>query len=163
MKRETSIPPEGKAARPTAGKVLKFPVSPAAAEARYLAERQRAVRVLLNDLSCSSDNTAPVAIGFAVVRPDGAVEFGAVGVEREFALQTASALDRLADVVRLHSTKQKAKRHSQSGFALLAPLMSLAFMGATYLNQVAWIDSILMLSSHLIFDWLRSRSSRQSG
>jgi hypothetical protein len=40
----------------------------------------------------------------------------------------------------------------------LAPLVAVAFMTATYLNDVAWLDSVLMVAGQLSVNWLLRRS-----
>ncbi|MEW9584313.1 hypothetical protein [Paraburkholderia sp. DGU8] len=139
--------------------VLHFPASETAVQARNLLARQKTVRERLASLACANDGAAPVAIAMAIVLPDGTVEFSATGIEHDFAAPAADALDRLSTVLRFHAaTPHRRKDLFQRGGATLAPLVSLAFMAATYFNDVAWIDSALMLANHLTVSWLSNRS-----
>ncbi|MFM0192401.1 hypothetical protein PQQ65_04865 [Paraburkholderia strydomiana] len=148
----------GKEATDVGSNVFHFPTSETAKQALNLIARQTAVREQLTSIVCASDSTAPVAIAMAVVLPDGTVEYSATGIERDFAAPTADALDRLSTILRFHAVKPRRRDRLQQGFAMLAPLVSVAFMAATYLNGVAWIDSALMLASQVSVNWLLNRS-----
>lgn len=148
------------AAPNTASKVLQFPASETAQKALHVLSRQRAVRARLNDIICAPDTKAPVAVALVSVLPDGSVEYSATGIETEFSLPVAESLDRLSHIVRMHSaTTPRRARVSQHGFSALPTTISLAFMAATYINQIAWVDSLLMLASHFIVEWVTKRRS----
>jgi hypothetical protein len=148
------------AAPNTKSKVLLFPSSETAQKALNTLARQRAVRSKLNDIVCTPDSTAPVAVALVSVLPDGSVEYSATGIERDFSQPVADSLDRLSHIVRMHSATPRRARSSQHGFSALPAAISLAFMAATYVNQIAWIDSLLMLTSHLIVEWITKRRPR---
>lgn len=151
---------QGKEATDAGSNIFHFPASEAAVEARSLVARQSAVRERLNSLICANDSIAPVAIAMATVLPDGTVEFSATGIERDFAAPTADALDRLSTILRFHAVKPRRNDRLQRGISTMAPLVSLAFMAATYLNSIAWLDSALMLASQLSVSWLLNRSRK---
>jgi hypothetical protein len=121
--------------------------------------RQRTVRARLNDIVCAHDDKAPVAIALVSVLPDGSVEYSTTGIERDFAQPVADSLDRLSHIVRMHSATPR-RRTTQHGYSALPTAISLAFMAATYVNQIAWVDSLLMLASHFIVDWIAKRRTR---
>lgn len=138
--------------------IFHFPASETATHARNLIARQNAVREQLTSLACTNDSAGPVAVAMATVLPDGTVELIATGIERDLAAPTADALDRLSTILRFHAVKPRRTDRLQQGFAMLAPMVSLAFIMATYINGIAWIDSALMLASQLSVSWLLNRS-----
>lgn len=156
MKTKTKVF-RGKEATAAGSNIFHFPTSETAKEALNLVARQNAVRERLTTIACANDSAAPVAIAMATVLPDGTVEFSATGVERDFAAPTADALDRLSTILRFHAVKPRRRDRVQQGFAMLAPIVSMAFMAATYLNDIAWVDSALMLASQLSVGWLLNR------
>ncbi|MDQ7981369.1 hypothetical protein QYH69_29485 [Paraburkholderia sp. SARCC-3016] len=121
--------------------ILRFPTP----ETHNVAARQQLVRSKLADLIRVSERASPVALALAAVLPDGSVEFSATAIEQEFAEPVADALDRLSTTLRFHAASTQRTNLSQRGSAALAPLISLAFMAATYVNEIAWLDSALML------------------
>ena len=139
--------------------VLNFPGSEAASQARNLAARQLAVRDRLTSIACQGEREAPVAFAMATVLPDGTVEISATGLERDFSLPAAEALDRLSTILRFHAVAPRRKNHMQRGIAMLAPMASVAFMAATYFNEIAWVDSALMLAGQLAVSWLLNRTT----
>ncbi|CAB3688201.1 hypothetical protein LMG24238_02974 [Paraburkholderia sediminicola] len=157
MKTKTKKPFRGIEAADVGSNIFHFPASEAATQARNRLARQTAVRERLTTLACTNDAAAPVAIAMATVLPDGTVEFSATGIERDFAAPTADALDRLSTILRFHAVKPRRQNRFQQGLATLVPLVSIAFMFATYINEIPWLDSVLMLAGQLSVNWLLSR------
>ncbi|CAE6880310.1 hypothetical protein [Paraburkholderia domus] len=153
---------QGKEATDAGSNIFHFPAADAAVQARNLSARQNAVREHLTSITCANDSTAPVAIAIATVLPDGTIEFSATGIERDFAAPTADALDRLSTILRFHAVKPRRIDRFQQGLATIAPMVSLAFMVATYVNTIAWLDSALMLASQLSVSWLLNRSRKSA-
>ncbi|MDE1007538.1 MAG: hypothetical protein OSB38_17875 [Paraburkholderia fungorum] len=151
---------QGKETTVAGSNIFHFPASEAAVQARNLIARQNAVRERLTSLACANGCTAPIAIALATVLADGTIEFSATGVERDFAAPTADALDRLSTILRFHAVKPRRTNRLQRGLATMAPLVSLAFMFATYLNTIAWLDSALMLASQLSVGLLLNRTPK---
>jgi hypothetical protein len=139
------------------GKVLRFPDSAASSDARNVASRQRAVRETLTSLTCTNDSTAPVAYALAIVLPDGTVEYSTKGIDRDFATPVADSLDRLSAILRFHAAAPGHRSRTQRGIARLAPLVSVSFMAATYINDIAWLDCLLMIAGQLSVSWLLRR------
>ena len=157
MKTKTK-PIRGVEAAHVKSNVLKFPSSEADEQARNIAARQRLVSDRLTTIACQCEREAPVAFAMATVLPDGSVEISTSGIERDFAQTTADALDRLSTILRFHAVAPRQKSHMQRGIAMLTPIVSIAFMAATYFNEIAWLDSALMLGGQLAVNWLLNRS-----
>lgn len=153
----TTKPIRGIEAVNASGKVLRFPDSAISPDAQNVASRQRAVRDALTGLTRTDDPTTPVAYALAIVLPDGTVEFSTQGIERDFATPLADSLDRLSAILRFHGTSPSRGHRPQRGIARLAPLVAVAFMAATYLNDLAWLDSVLMIAGQLSVNWLLRR------
>lgn len=136
------------------GKVLRFPDSASSSDAYNIASRQHTVRETLISLTCANDSTAPVAYALAIVLPDGTVEYSTKGIERDFANPVADSLDRLSAILRYHASTPSRRSRTQRGIARLAPLVSVSFMAATYINDIAWLDCLLMLAGQLSISWL---------
>lgn len=156
MKTKTK-PFRGFEAANESGKVLLFPDSAAPADAQNVASRQRAVREALTGLTCAADSATPVAYALAVVLPDGTVEYSTQGIERVFAPPLADSLDRLSAILRFHAAAPAYGKRAERGMAMLAPLVSLGFMAATYINDIPWVDSLLMIAGQLSVNWLLRR------
>ncbi|NYH13448.1 hypothetical protein [Paraburkholderia bryophila] len=137
--------------------VLTFPLPGTSSSTHSIEARQRAVRENLASLTCSVDSITPVAYALAAVYPDGTVEFSTQGIERDFATPVAESLDRLSAVLRFHAARPRFKDRAQRGIARLAPVASLAFVAATYFNEIAWLDCVLMIAGQLTVNWLLRR------
>jgi hypothetical protein len=155
----TTKPFRGIEAANASGKVLHFPDSAISPDAQNVASRQRAVRDALTGLTRTGNPAAPVAYALAIVLPDGTIEFSTQGIERDFAIPLADSLDRLSAILRNHGSSPSRGRRNQRGIAKLAPLVAIGFMAATYLNDLAWLDSLLMIAGQLSVNWLLRRGS----
>lgn len=121
------------------------PPTPEAAEANAVA-RQAQVFHHLRSLSSTFDRCG-VAVAVAVLMRDGSMDLSAVGVEPEYAGLITSGLDRLSRALRAQRDASKAKRWR--GSISLSLATCIGFIAATYLNNVAWLDALLMLLSQL--------------
>lgn len=103
------------------------------------------------------------AIAYAAIllSEDGSITLSASGIEPEFAPAISSALASLRDRITSHATHYPVQPRSYGGFARLLPLVSMAFMAATYINQIAWIDAALSIASQFTVGYLLSRTRRR--
>lgn len=103
------------------------------------------------------------AIAYAAIllSEDGSITLSANGIEPEFAPAISSALASLRDRITSYATHSPSRPRSYSGFARLAPLISMAFMAATYINQVAWIDAALSIASQFAVSYVLSRTRQR--
>jgi hypothetical protein len=140
--------------RSAASNVLTFPFPPEAPGSHNIEARQRAARESLTSFTGAGASSTPIAYALVVVLADGTVEFSTQGIERDFATPVADSLDRLSAVLRFHAARPRFKDRAQRGLIKLAPLASLAFMAATYLNDIAWLDCVLMIANQFAVNWL---------
>jgi hypothetical protein len=79
---------------------------------------------------------------------DGSTDLSAVGVEPEYTSLVTSGLETLANALLLRRSGRtpKPKWRGSLSFQLAA---CLAFMAATYLNDIAWLDALLSLLAQL--------------
>jgi hypothetical protein len=103
------------------------------------------------------DATAsPVATAFVSIHSDGSVRTFCGGIEQEMAETFAVELENLAKTIRAHGRKP-AKNSRQRGSAALTFVTTVAFCLATYVNETAWIDAILMFAAQALTAWITRR------
>lgn len=106
--------------------------------------RQQAVQQLLSSVAFDSSKAAPIASALAVVRPDGTVDVWARGIEKEIAPSLANALDDLSLSLRRYAPPKTVKPWAKRTLYTIT-LAGLAT--ATFVNEHAWLDVLMMLAS----------------
>lgn len=103
------------------------------------------------------DDTAPIAAVLVSLRADGTVDLVTAEVEPEFAEALSDGLAAAAHRVRSHGHMRAGRSGNETGAATLFALISLAFIAATYLNDVAWIDAVLSAAAQVTASLLNKR------
>lgn len=96
---------------------------------------------------------SPIAAAAAFVSADGEIELSIIGVEPELASDLADGLDRLADRLRAHERRTR-RNGRQDGRIFLPALAALPFAALTYINDIAWLDAVLIIAAQIASAWL---------
>lgn len=127
---------------------------PESAEANVFA-RQAQVFEHLRALSSTIDRCG-VAVATVVLMRDGSIDLTGIGVEPEYTSLVASGLETLANALRARRPNRKPKPKWR-GSVSVQLAATIAFMAATYMNDIAWLDAVLSLFAQLTagyFWWL---------
>lgn len=127
----------------------RFEAASRAADCTEIPEaRSSNVRTALSD---ALERLTSPAIAYAAVllSEDGTITLSAAGVEPEFTPALESALAQLQGTVRSHGKRHRKRPKGHSGFSSLLPLLSTAFLAATYVNDIALLDVALCLAAQL--------------
>jgi hypothetical protein len=119
-------------------------------DAELLTEARRAsVRhTLMSHLDARA--TAPVAAALVSLRADGSFDILTADIEPEFIDSMVDGLENLAEQLRWHALRTRRRRtRRDAGATTLLALVPILFAVATYINEVAWVDSALNLAAQL--------------
>lgn len=120
--------------------------------------RTRAVRRHILEHIDAEDSPAAAA-ALVAVDTTGNIRLITSGIEPEMAYCVADELRKLATRIEEFGSRHRRQKRSQRGFGTTAALATIAIAAATYVNDVAWIDVALSLTSHVIGALIgRSRS-----
>jgi len=94
----------------------------------------------------------------------GHIGISATGIEPEMAVAIADELRQLANTIELHQHQERRRRFArhEQGYASLAALAGLAFIAATYLNPLDWLDAALSLAAQVTAAILSIQSTRKA-
>ncbi|NIF80157.1 hypothetical protein F3J20_22645 [Paraburkholderia sp. Cy-641] len=109
--------------------------------------RRTSVRKFLLD-HLDDPVAAPIAAALASLRSDGSVDMVIADVEPEFADALADGLEAIAQRLRKHATHRDGHR-STSGRSRLELLLPVALASASYVNNAAWLDAVIVIAAHL--------------
>ena len=105
------------------------------------------------------DPTArPLAVAMVVLRSDGRIASVTEAIEPEQARVFADELEQFATKLRSYAGI-RSPGPKQRGSTYIAPMISLLFMAATYINENALIDAGLSLAAQLIAAYFAQRRS----
>jgi len=102
-----------------------------------------------------------IAYASVLLSRDGSITLSASGVEPEFAPAIGSALLALRDRINSHAASHRPRPRGYGGFANLMPVISIAFMAATYLNEVAWVDAALSFAAQITVGYALSLTQQR--
>ena len=106
-----------------------------------------------------NDPDAPVvAAAMVYLDVNGCIGVAAAGIDPELAPRIAQELRDVARVVELHQFARREKLNSQGGSASLLLLSAIGFIAATYVNEMAWLDSVLSCAAQISALFLARRS-----
>lgn len=109
-----------------------------------------------------TEHRSPViAYAGILLSQDGTITLHADGIEPEFVPAITTTLDQLSRRIESHAKSHRGRPRRNDGFCRLLPLLSLAFIGATYINDVAWIDAALSLAAQATVGLACSRCRRR--
>ncbi|MGU7780435.1 hypothetical protein [Burkholderia sp. PU8-34] len=112
--------------------------------------RHRAIRQFLRDLISRHEAASAVAVACVIVQSDGAVNISAKGMDSDLAGDVLAGLDRLSARIRHQISGNVTDRERQRGFAASIVLAALALSVSAYFNPFPWLDSLIVLTAHLI-------------
>ena len=101
-----------------------------------------------------------IAYASVLLSQDGTITVSASGIEPEFAPAIDAALDRLRRQIQEHGTRRMTAQKGRRGSAQLATILSIAFMAATYVNGIAWLDAAMSLAAQLTMGYVLAQHRR---
>ncbi|WP_213766767.1 hypothetical protein [Caballeronia sp. dw_19] len=96
-----------------------------------------------------NDPDAPVvAAAMVYLDAHGRIGVAAAGIDPELAPRIAQELRDVARIVDLHQFVRRKKPNTQGSASLLL-LSAIGFIAATYVNEIAWLDSVLNCAAQI--------------
>ncbi|CAJ4633423.1 Uncharacterised protein [Burkholderia pseudomallei] len=112
--------------------------------------RHLAIRKYLCDLVDRHDRESVIAVACVFIQADGTIDVSAKGVDFDLADNVLDGLGHLSARIRHHTKTHRASHHRQRGSITIGLLAAITLSVCAYLNMTPWLDSAIVLATHLL-------------